>query len=53
MDPDRDPTPDPTPFFSDFMDGKKIFFHIFLTTYRTAGTLSSALKFYFFAKILC
>ncbi len=30
--PDTDPTPDPgpTPFFSDFKDGKKFFFIIFL-----------------------
>ncbi len=27
MDPDQDPTPDPTPFFIEFKDAKKFFFH--------------------------
>jgi hypothetical protein len=27
--PDPDLIPDPAPFFSDFKDGKKLFFHIF------------------------
>ncbi len=50
MDPD--PTPDPTPFFSDFKDAKNFFLHIFSYNLPT-GTLSSVLKFYFFAKSLC
>jgi hypothetical protein len=29
--PDPDPTPDPTPFFIDFKDAQKLFFHIFFS----------------------
>ncbi len=45
MAPDPDPTLDPTFFFSDFF--------IFFSFESPAGTLSSALKVVFFAKILC
>jgi hypothetical protein len=38
-----DSTPDPTPFFNDFEDAKKYFFHI-LFFQLTTGTLSSDLK---------
>ncbi len=47
---DSDPTPDPTPFFSDYKDAKKIFLFIFFSYNLPAGTLSSVLKIYFFAK---
>jgi hypothetical protein len=47
MDPD--PTPNPTPFFRDFKDAKKKFF-VFFSSNLSAGTLSSVLKIYFFAK---
>jgi hypothetical protein len=40
--------PDPTPFISDFEDAKKIFVNLPVP----AGTLSSVLKIFFFAKIL-
>jgi hypothetical protein len=51
MDPDRDPTLDPTPFFSDLKDAK--FLYIFFSYNLPAGTFSSIIKIYFFAKILC
>ena len=41
-----DPTPDQTPFFRDFTDAKKYFFHIF--TYNLpACTITLVFKFYF------
>jgi hypothetical protein len=49
MDPGLDPAPDPTPFFSDLKDAKNIIFYYNLP----AGTLSSVLKIYLLAKILC
>jgi hypothetical protein len=52
---DQDPTPDPSPFFVEFKDTKKIIFFIFflITSPVPTSTLSSVLKIYFFAKILC
>jgi hypothetical protein len=52
MDPDPDPTPDPTSFFSDFKDAEKNFIFFSYNLPVPAGTLSSVLKTYFFAKIL-
>ncbi len=50
---DPDPTLDTTTFFSDFKDAKKIFFSYYFSFNLPAGSLSSVLKFYFFAKVLC
>jgi hypothetical protein len=50
MDPYQNP--DPTPFFSDFVRMQNIFFFIFFSYNLPAGTLSSALKILFSAKIL-
>ncbi len=44
--------PDPTTFISD-LNARKKFLRIFFITNLPAGTLSSVVKIYFFAKILC
>jgi hypothetical protein len=46
MDPDLDPTP-----FSDFKDENKIIFFQIFSYNLHAGTISSILKFKFFAKV--
>jgi hypothetical protein len=40
MAPDADPTPDQTPFFIDFKDAKKDFFHIFSYNLPTGSSSS-------------
>ncbi len=52
-DPDPDPSPDPTPFFINFKDAKKDYFHTVGIFFPYNLPVSSVLKILFFSKILC